>query len=158
MTVKQFMRPEDKKYQVLIADDCTEDCILLKHALRQTATLETVTTVVDGQQALAYCQQPNRPDEGTPPHAAPDVVIMEMKMPVEDGSPLLQALQTRSVARPLLVVMAGCPLPMDEQEAVRLGADAFFVKPHFHKELIGMAREIEQLTWLAHRPERRQTV
>ncbi|MDB6112460.1 MAG: two-component system response regulator [Pedosphaera sp.] len=156
MTVKLFMRQEDKKYQVLIADDCIEDCILLKHALRQTATLETVTTVADGQQALAYCQQPHG-FGGESQQAAPDVVIMEMKMPCQDGSPLLQALQTRSIARPLLVVMASCPLPSDQQEAVRLGADAFFAKPHFHKELIRMAREIEQLTWLANRSEGCQT-
>src|SRR5437867_4426760 len=100
MTVRLVMRQEDRKYQVLIADECTEDCILLKHALRQTTTLETATTVADGQQALDYCQQHSAGDGFK--HPSPDVVIMEMKMPCRDGSPLLQALQTGSRSRPVL--------------------------------------------------------
>jgi CheY-like chemotaxis protein len=154
MTVRLVMRQEDRKYRVLIADECNEDCILLKHALRQTATLETAATVADGQLALDYCQQHSCVEDEFR-HPSPDVVIMEMKLPCHDGSPLLQALQTGNSSRPVLVVMASCPLPGDQQEAVRLGADAFFAKPHFHKELIGMVREIEQLTWLANRPEAR---
>jgi CheY-like chemotaxis protein len=133
-----------RKWRVLVADDFAEHCIMLACAIRQTKLLQVVHTVSTGQQAINYFI-------GRGPYAEreifplPRVLVTEMDMPCADGRKLLTRLSTECFPRPIVVILTSSPLSGARQEAQQLGADAFFVKPAQFKDLVGVAKEIEQL-------------
>jgi len=111
--------------RVLLVDDKGENLYYLSALLSGHGHL--VELAHNGAEALQKAQQ-----------SPPDVVISDLLMPVMDGYMLLRHWRTDPVLsqRPFIVYTATYTSQRDEQLALRLGADAFIVKPCEPEDLL----------------------
>jgi signal transduction histidine kinase/CheY-like chemotaxis protein len=131
--------------RVLIVDDKDNNLYMLR-VLLQGHGFE-VDTAQHGVEALAKAL-------GSPP----DLVISDLLMPVMDGYELLRRWRAdeRLRAVPFVVYTATYTEPKDEELALRLGADAFIIKPAEPEPFMERVREVLDRTraneWPAKRP------
>jgi two-component system alkaline phosphatase synthesis response regulator PhoP len=101
--------------RILVVDD--EPDILLLHRLNLEGAGHEVLLAADGMKALERISADR-----------PDCVVLDVMMPVLDGWGVLEALQQRSGAPPVLVVSAKSSAA-DIELALSMGAKAYLAKP-----------------------------
>jgi DNA-binding response OmpR family regulator len=101
--------------RILVVDD--EPDILLLHRLNLEAAGHEVLLAADGMKALERIDVDR-----------PDCVVLDVMMPVLDGWGVLEALQDRLDAPPVLVVSAKSS-PADIEHALSIGARGYLAKP-----------------------------
>src|SRR6516162_1536401 len=107
------------KIRVLIVDDASAIRRLASAALSQDPDLEVVGTAADGQIALA------RPDD-----LRPDVVLLDLEMPVMDGLETLVALRKTHPRLPVIMFSRRTQRGVEATvHALTLGADDYVPKP-----------------------------
>jgi CheY-like chemotaxis protein len=110
-----------QKYQVLMADDCEDDCQLVEMAFRNSERLQFVGHVCDGEEAIAYLKGEGKfADREQYPF--PDLLLLDLKMPRVDGYDVLRWLQTQSFPQLVVVVLSGSDRREDMAMALQLGA------------------------------------
>ena len=98
---------------VLVADD--EPAIVeMIRAILEDAGFRVVTAA-NGSEALRLVEQ-----------AEPEVVLLDMNMPVLDGEGFIAAVRERGLGVPIVVMTAGSSA---QKWAAQLGADAYLSKP-----------------------------
>jgi DNA-binding NarL/FixJ family response regulator len=108
--------------QILIADDQTRARQSLKALLATWPTVEQVREASNGQEAVLLIEE-----------AAPDVVVMDARMPEMDG---LQATRLIKQRWPQVKVVVWSMYPEYEVEAQSAGADAFVTKGEPPQQLL----------------------
>lgn len=130
--------------EVLIIEDDQDDAYLLKRALNKAAAERKVTLGVthsvngmDGLGRVARSDVLSR---------LPDVIVVDLNMPVVDGDRFLMALREdlrlRSVPAAVLTTSTERPV---HAKALASGADVVFSKPNTQDELVEIARQILHL-------------
>jgi DNA-binding response OmpR family regulator len=109
--------------RILVVDD--EPDILLLHRLNLEGAGHEVLLAADGIKAL------ERIDVDSP-----DIVVLDVMMPVLDGWGVLEALQGRTDRPPVLVVSAKSA-PADVEHALAMGAAGYLPKPFNSQDLLG---------------------
>lgn len=69
---------------------------------------------------------------------SPDIILLDLTMPVMDGWEFVRRLQERGIGTPVIVMTAGYRANL---EAQRNGAAGFLGKPFDIEELLGVLRE-----------------
>lgn len=143
----------EQVYRVLIADDSAVMRRLLLTTLEPEEDLRVVGTARDGAEAVRLYQS-----------LRPDVVIMDINMPVMDGLMATQKILEQG-AVPIVVLSGyvGDPSSQMAFEAIRAGALAVVAKPtgpdepeyrRMHDELVRAVRSMATVK-VAHRPSQR---
>src|SRR5262249_13510119 len=101
--------------RILVVDD--EPDILLLQRLNLEGAGHDVLLAADGMKALERIDADD-----------PDCVVLDVMMPVLDGWGVLEALQTRETAPPVLVVSAKSAAA-DIDHALSMGAKGYLAKP-----------------------------
>jgi DNA-binding NarL/FixJ family response regulator len=116
--------------RVLIADDQGMVRSGLRSLLSGEPDLEVVAEAADGEQAVAAVRR-----------FAPDVVLMDIRMPVLDGLSATRAIVAGGAAARVLVLTT---FDLDEYvfEALRAGAGGFLLKDASAEELVAAIRTI----------------
>jgi len=109
--------------RILVVDD--EPDILLLHRLNLEGAGHLVLLAADGMRALERIDSDN-----------PEVVVLDVMMPVLDGWGVLEALQKRSNPPPVLVVSAKSSTA-DIDHAMSMGAQGYLAKPFNAPVLLG---------------------
>ena len=125
---------------ILVAEDNSDDALLLEYAFRSAGLSTTLRFVRDGQEALDYL-------EGRPPfsdravYPFPKLLLIDLKMPRLNGFDLLDWLRTHPSTRGMLVgVLSGVDYPEAVERAYRLGARFHIGKPHRFQDLVEVAQ------------------
>ena len=116
-----------KQVSVLIVDDEPDILMLLRTGLQADGFRTALAG--DGETALARVQDHD-----------PDVILLDLMMPMVDGWTVLDALSGRR--RPALVVVSARARESDMARAYRLGADAYVTKPFSFDELAATIRDV----------------
>ncbi len=111
---------------VLIVDDDADVLSSLQRGLRLSGF--TVITAVDGAQALSVVSQ-----------RAPDVVVLDINMPVLDGASVVKALRAMGNDVPICVLSARSSVD-DRISGLESGADDYLTKPFRLEELSARVR------------------
>jgi len=75
----------------------------------------------------------------------PQLVLLDIMMPVMDGWTVLQQIQELPVGeRPRVVVVSARASLRDRAKAAELGADAFVAKPYNVDDLLGVLHRLEK--------------
>jgi len=114
--------------RILVVDD--EPDILLLHRLNLEAAGHEVLLAADGMKALERIDADH-----------PDCVVLDVMMPVLDGWGVLEALQGRLDAPPVLVVSAKSS-PADVEHAMSIGARGYLAKPFNAQTLLDQVRTL----------------
>jgi CheY-like chemotaxis protein len=132
---------------ILLVEDDQNDVFFLQYAFQEAGITNPLQVVTDGQQAIDYLQGQGRyADRNRFPF--PCLVLLDLKLPVKMGLDVLRWVQSQTQLQSLLVLVltSSCNV-RDVNEAYRLGARAFLVKPVSTDKRIEMARAIKQF-WL----------
>jgi DNA-binding NarL/FixJ family response regulator len=116
--------PRKKRIRVLIADDHSLFAAALQAILGADSRFEVVALATDGRQAVDLASS-----------LKPDVVLMDIAMPVLDGFQATQELRKRSPGTSVLM-LTGSNARIDVDKARRSGAAGYVTKDRIASELI----------------------
>src|SRR5713226_6349675 len=109
---------------VLIADDSAEDRFLMTSAMRHARRLKIIAEVSDGNEVISYLDgSAGFRDRRKFP--LPDLLLLDLKMPLTDGFEVLEWLRTRSFLSLTVVVLTDSMRADHIKRAMDLGADFF---------------------------------
>jgi CheY-like chemotaxis protein len=131
--VMQATRPLD----VLVADDEPADNLLLALAAKDAHVDMTFTFAEDGEELLRVLAE--RVTEGN----APDVVVLDIRMPRCTGLEAMEVISASEVLRRIPVVMfTTSRRSVDMERGLSLGVTRFEIKPSSYPELVAFANEL----------------
>ncbi len=81
---------------ILLIDDDDTTNFLHKRLLQRLQVTEQIVVAGNGEAALAYLQQTTQPN---PTHSLPDLIFLDIKMPVMDGFEFLAAYEKLPLAQ-----------------------------------------------------------
>ncbi len=116
--------------KILVVDDNPDSRHLLRAILRRSC--ESVLEARQGREALDVIT-----------HAEPDLVLLDLEMPVMDGFAVLSQLRQnpRFAALPVVAVTANA-MHGDRERALSAGFDAYVTKP---VHAVSLRKQVEQL-------------
>lgn len=114
---------DDRRAEVLLVEDDSNDIAVALRALQRHALSERVRVLRDGVELLDYLFEPGgrrRP---------PKLILLDLKMPRLDGRAALRELRTHAETRHIpVVVVSSSSQQRDVRECYELGANSFVVK------------------------------
>lgn len=124
---------------VLFAEDDREDWILIQEAMKDCDCKLRVERVENGQQLL------DRLRDG---HRMPDVVMLDLQMPLMDGQEALREIRSDPKLRHLpVIVMTTSKLEADIFQSFHDGANSYVVKPINYEDLETLLKSVKKY-WL----------
>jgi len=133
-------RPRVRPTQILHVEDNPADVELLHEALSPFPRL-CVTAVSNGAEALEYLRHQN----GYANAPTPDVILLDLDLPVVDGRRVLAEVKADAALRVIpVIVLSGSTAPDDLFCAYSLGANAYVPKPMRLRQLRRVVRAIYQ--------------
>ena len=144
--------PRVRPTQILHVEDNPADVELLREAASLFPRL-SVTAVSNGVEALEYLRHQN----GYATAPTPDVILLDLDLPVVDGRRVLMEVKADAALRVIpVIVLSGSTAPDDLFCAYSLGANAYVPKPVRLRQLRRVVRAIYQFWCVAvARPEAR---
>jgi two-component system KDP operon response regulator KdpE len=116
------------KSKILVVDDDPD--LLRALRLRLRANDFDIATASDGYAAIATAQRER-----------PDLIILDLGLPVGDGFVVLDRLQASDTLSGIPVIVLSARDPQgNEERALKAGAAAFFQKPADNDELLNVIR------------------
>lgn len=120
----------EHRQRVLVVDDAANLRELLTVLLEAEDDFEVVGTAGDGRQALDAADR-----------LEPDVVLLDLAMPVMDGLQALPTLRAR-LPQARIVIFSGFEQEALAHEAIAAGADAYIEKGASVTHLVARLREL----------------
>jgi CheY-like chemotaxis protein len=119
---------------IYFIDDDDEDALLFETALSEIKRSVKLIPFSDAQQALQHL---------TTAAVKPDLIILDINMPVMTGFECLEILKSSSTLNDIPVIMFSTSRsPKDIQLSLNMGAHHFMSKPNTYEELDTMLREL----------------
>lgn len=126
-----------KELMILLADDDPVDRELFIEGMNETGHKFKVDEVENGEELLT------RLSSGK---ALPDLIILDLNMPVKDGRETLKELKSSEAFRHIPVfILSTSNARFDVELACHTGANLFLVKPHGYKEIVDMLSNLFNL-------------
>ena len=116
--------------RVVIADDEPLFVEMVQALLAAEAGIEVIATAHDGREALELANQVN-----------PDVLVMDVSMPVMDGIEATQKIRA-SDPNACILILTGGTNPGDIDRARQAGAAAYITKDRIATDLVAEIRQL----------------
>jgi CheY-like chemotaxis protein len=128
---------------ILLVEDNEDDVFLFRRALKAASIVNPVFVAEDGQMAIDYLAGVDRfADRNHYPD--PAAVFLDLKLPIKNGFAVLSWVREQSdLLHVPVVILSSSSEPGDQQEAFKLGATAYQVKPPSPARLLGLAKELK---------------
>jgi CheY-like chemotaxis protein len=124
----------------LLIDDEKDDVFFMKRAVRDAGINCDLQVVGDGQSALDYLQG-NGPYSDRVAYPLPELILLDLKMPLVSGLEVLQWLrQQPAFTKTIVIVLTGSREPVDHNRAYRFGANSTMEKPPTPEKLIDLVQ------------------
>jgi chemotaxis family two-component system response regulator Rcp1 len=135
--------------RVLLVEDNEADARLTREALREAGEEVRLSTVADGEQALAFLRR----EGGFAEAPRPDLVLLDLNLPRMDGLEVLAEMRAdEGLACMPVIMLSSSAARQDVEASYARGANAFVAKPQdldAFMDLIGAIRgfwlEVAQL-------------
>ena len=132
---------------ILLVDDNAQDEELTIRALRKSNIMNKVVVARDGVEALDYLLSAGG-SAGRPPHAMPQLVLLDLKLPRVDGLEVLRRLRADPRTHLLpVVILTSSKEERDLVSSYSLGANSYVRKPVDFAEFTEAIRQLG-LYWL----------
>ena len=111
---------------ILLVDDDPGDVLLTKEALRNSKLRNSLDVVSNGQAALQYLRRQNEFADCP----RPDLVLLDLNMPIMDGRETLEAIKSDPGLKTLpVVVLTTSDADQDVVKSYELNASCYITKP-----------------------------
>ena len=132
---------------ILLAEDEEDYVLLIRRAFEQANIPNPLHVVWNGQEAISYLKgegkYANREE-----YPLPDLLLLDLKMPRVNGFEVLSWIRKQpGLAALRILVLTSSDAIRDVNEAYRLGANSFMVKPLDFEDTIELGRLINDF-WL----------
>lgn len=104
--------------RILIVDDNEDFSLLLSNYLTTIHEFEIIGIALNGISAINMIKE-----------SSPDVVLLDLAMPEIDGLEVLKSTKNNDGTYPLFLVVSAIGTKDIIQQALKLGADEYFLKP-----------------------------
>jgi len=132
---------------ILLVEDNPDDEALTLRALKKNNILNPVVVVRDGAEALEYLFGTGL-HAGRDPAAAPQVVLLDLKLPRIDGLEVLRRIRSdERTRRQPVVVLTTSNEDRDILSSYELGANSYIRKPVDFEQFMEAVRQLG-LYWL----------
>jgi CheY-like chemotaxis protein len=131
---------------ILLVEDDENDVFFLTYAFEAAGVINPVVVAKDGQEAINYLAGEGRYSDRSR-YPLPGLVLLDLKLPVKTGLDVLRWIRQSGMRHLLVIVLTSSKDPHDVDEAYRLGARSFLVKPLSISERLEMAKVIKRY-WL----------
>ncbi len=133
LEIKVNMRAVKNKIRILIADDHQEVRSFFKGILQRESTMEVVGEAANGAEALELLG-----------HCHPDVLLLDLSMPVLDGFAVIEAVKTRENPVRIVVLSSHTLAEFTQTDLVSGPVEAFLNKYEDFDLLVDTIRGIHQ--------------
>jgi len=117
--------------RVIIADDSEILRFRLVEMLTEIEGIEIVAEAKDTKEAIETTRAYH-----------PDVIIMDIRMPGEDGIVAIEAIKKAKTNRPKIIVFTNYPYLQYRKRCMEAGADFFFYKALEFEKLVALIKEL----------------
>ena len=118
-----------KRAPILVVDDSKDDVFLLRRAFKKAGLRSSLIHVWDGEEAVDYLSGENHFTDRSR-YPLPGLMLLDIKMPRQDGFDVLRWLLTRKDLEKIPVVMFSSSFEQEDIEQAKvLGATDYFTKP-----------------------------
>lgn len=132
---------------ILLVEDERNDVFFLEYAFQAAGINNPMQVVEDGQQAIDYLAGIGK-FASRARYPLPCLVLLDLKLPVKMGLDVLRWIRQQPALQTLLViVLSSSRDSFDIDEAYRLGARSYLVKPLSMSERLEVAKAIKYY-WL----------
>lgn len=132
----------NNKISVLLAEQ-NEDLIeIIASCAKGTGLVNDVFTVRDGQEAIDFVFHEGKYEggEGAP---RPSLILLDVKLPKENGIVVLRRIKSSPELRNIPVVMlSSSTSPVDMQSSYAEGANSYIVKPERYNDLMDRVEKL----------------
>ena len=116
---------------LLLVEDDQDDVYFFERALMKSGAPYAIHHAEDGSAAINFVQKALAEDY------LPEIVFLDLKMPVLNGFDVLDWMKRQTFPRPIpVVVLSGSEQPHDKERARQLGAIDYLVKPIKPEDLV----------------------
>lgn len=130
------MKPNGKPITILMADDDSDDRMLVKEAFEESRLNNDIHFVEDGEQLLDYLFRRGKFAhlKGEP---YPGLILLDLNMPKKDGREALAEIKAHADLRRIpIVVLTTSRAEEDILRTYDLGANSFITKPVTFESLV----------------------
>ena len=132
--------------KVMLVDDDREEQEIFAEAIDKTHIPAELTTANNGQQLMDKLHDPNEPN--------PDVIFLDINMPVKDGKEALKEIKSDEDLKDIpTVIYTASNSEKDIEDTYRAGANLYVTKPVSFKGLVNIIRKILTLNWKKYLPK-----
>jgi two-component system response regulator len=132
---------------ILLVEDNPDDEALTVRALKKNNIKNEVFVAHDGEEALEYLFGTGK-HEGQDPRKAPQLVLLDLKLPKIDGLDVLRRLRAHERTKLLpVVILTSSNEEQDRLQGYDLGANSYVRKPVDFNQFIEAVRQLG-LYWL----------
>ncbi len=127
--------------EVLLVDDNPADVVLAREALAGSAHRSQISSVGDGEEAMAFLNRKGQYAEVI----RPDLVILDLNLPRKDGRAVLQEVKGDPLLQGIpVVIFSTSRLGRDIASSYELGANCYVCKPGNLKDFFTAVQSIEE--------------
>lgn len=125
---------------ILIAEDDPDDQLMLQDAFSEAAPHCQLHFVSNGVELMHYLARA----EQNPGTHLPDLLLLDLNMPLKDGRQALQELRANPTFTPLpVVILTTSNSDEDRSACIAGGANGYLVKPPSYKELLNIVASLQ---------------
>src|SRR3954471_2138841 len=133
------------RFRIFHVNDSTDDQVLFQAACRRAGVPFDWHVTDSAQKGISYLRTLIE-QSCKIPVCWPDLVVLDIVMPFVSGFEVLKFIRASPELKQLpVIIFSGHLLPDNEQESLRLGANAFRMKPSEFDDIVRLARELHQL-------------
>ncbi len=135
------MTADTRPIDILLVEDDPGDVLITKEALEHSKVTNTLATVDDGEQALAYLRREGEYAEAT----RPDLILLDLNLPRRDGREVLAEVKADPDLRRIpIVVLTTSQAEEDILRSYDLHANAFVSKPVDFDRFVEVVRQVDE--------------
>ncbi|MDB6112025.1 MAG: response regulator receiver protein [Pedosphaera sp.] len=121
---------------ILLVEDDEDHVVMVERAFKKANIAHHLQVVNNGEEATDYLAGRGR-YSSRETHPFPDLVFLDIKMPLQDGHELLHGIRFHAGMSLLpIIVFSDSSRPTDIESAYRLGANSYILKPVRFERLV----------------------
>lgn len=129
------------EFKILMADDDTDDRLLMKEAFEETSVPSTIDFVEDGVELMDYLYKRGRFAEEK--ITKPSLILLDLNMPKMNGHEALRHIKSDPDLRRIpILVLTTSKSELDISRTYDLGVNSYISKPVQFNEMLKVATEI----------------